>query len=179
MQSNVNNVLNSQKGRLESTHLNALKTDVDAYHDKIQRLQHEIITNLNHTKEHFNDFVGFKKEFNENVAPMLNKSNNNYMKGNHDDSVPYGNGQQNASRSKTHATQFIDCEVLFLTDSNLHRMKPEIMNNGTTSQKIFCPTVQDIENVMNNAVIKTKPRQIYISNAAQTTWKNLDSIRII
>ena len=88
---------------------------------------------------------------------MLNKINNNYMKGNHDESVPSGNGQQNASRSKTQATQFIDCEVLFPTDCNLHRMKPEIMNNGTTSQKIFCPTVQAIENVMNNDVIKTKP----------------------
>ena len=93
---------------------------------------------------------------------MLNKINNNYMKGNHDESVPSGNGQQNASRSKTQTTQFIDCEVLFFTYSNLHRMKLEIMNNGTTSQKIFCPTVQDIENVMSNAVIKTKARQIYI-----------------
>ena len=27
----------------------------------------------------------------------------------------------------------IDCDVLFLTDSNLHKMKPEIMNHGSIS----------------------------------------------
>ena len=71
-------------------------------------------------------------------------------------------GTKGSCHTRITPTQVIDCKVLFITDSNLHRMKPEIMNNGTKVQKIFCPTIGDIEYIVNNNVVKKKPNIIYI-----------------
>ena len=52
--------------------------------------------------------------------------------------------------------------MLFITDSNLHRMRTEIMNHGTSVEKIFCPTFRDIDYVVENSHVKKKPSKIYV-----------------
>ena len=72
-------------------------------------------------------------------------------------------GYQQKLVNKSNVTsEVIDCEVLFLTDSNLHRMNANIMNHGTKATKLFCPMWKDIEYVTSNSEIKRKPKQIYI-----------------
>ena len=57
----------------------------------------------------------------------------------------------------------IDSEVLFIHDSNLHRMKPEIMNNGTRAEKIFCPTIRNnLDLLFDNVTVKMSPKQVFI-----------------
>ena len=70
----------------------------------------------------------------------------------------YSRRNNNNNNSK----QIIDCEVLFLTDSNLHKMNADIMNHGTVAQKLFCPQIRDIEYIIRNSVCKRKPSKIYI-----------------
>ena len=64
----------------------------------------------------------------------------------------------------------IDCEVLFLTDSNLHKMKEDIMNHGTKATKFFCPLWKDVEYIVNECGVARKPKQIYI----QTCTNDID-----
>ena len=58
----------------------------------------------------------------------------------------------------------IDCEVLFLTDSNLHKMREDIMNHGTQALKLFCPVWKDVEFVVNTTEVKQRPKKIYIQS---------------
>ena len=71
-------------------------------------------------------------------------------------------GFQEKSSTNNNVKQTIDCEVLFLTDSNLHKMNVDIMNHGTVAQKIFCPQIRDIEYILRNNVCKRKPPKIYV-----------------
>ena len=64
----------------------------------------------------------------------------------------------------------INCEVLFLTDSNLHKMKEDIMNHGTKATKFFCPLWKDVEYIVNECEVARKPKQIYI----QTCTNDID-----
>ena len=52
----------------------------------------------------------------------------------------------------------VDCEVLFITDCKLHHMHTQIMNHGTSVEKIFCPTFGDTDYVVDNSHIKKNCR---------------------
>ena len=134
----------------------------------------------------FKDYENFKDVFKKDVEPILDRINNAYM-GNpinpsqvgavvpeqvlsqvEVNNVPYRrNGvinspsyQETSNRRNRNGEQ-IDCEVLFLTDSNLHKMNVDIMNHGTDAQKIFCLQFKDIEYIIENATTKRKPSKIY------------------
>ena len=70
--------------------------------------------------------------------------------------------------------QTIECDVLFLTDSNLHKMKPEIMDHGLISQKIFCPTFKDIEHVISHINVKQTPSIVYIQRTTDIEKVNFN-----
>ena len=152
---------------MEIDDIKKITRNVEEINNDAIALQKEINTNLGLANSHFNDFVIFNKEFDDNIAPILNRINNDHMA--ETDNAHIGNipnkspgYQEKLSRQNNTPTQVIDCEVLFITDTNLHRMKPEIMNNGTKAQKIFCPTIGDIEYIINNNAVKKKPNIIYI-----------------
>ena len=70
--------------------------------------------------------------------------------------------------------QTIECDVLFLTDSNLHKMKPEIMDHGLISQKIFRPTFKDIEHVISQSNIKQTPSIVCIQRTTDIEKVNFN-----
>ena len=73
--------------------------------------------------------------------------------------------QEVGSGNNNKLTQTIECDVLFLTDSNLHKTKPEIMNHGSISQNKICPTFKDIEYVVSNSNITFKDIEYVVSNS--------------
>ena len=152
--------------------------------DKINSLEDEIKTNLGLSKGQFKDYVRFKAEFNKNVIPTLDRINNNYMGnkivqtnyiketsdnthvfgGNSQQETNPGVGEGLINENDTHSTGFrgnttesqheINCDVLFLTDSNLHKMNADIMNHGTDAQNIFCPLLIDFELIYSKETFK-------------------------
>ena len=55
----------------------------------------------------------------------------------------------------------IDCDVLFLTDSNLYRMDCSI-NYGTNCQKFKCPLIKDVLNIIENGTCDKNVDCVYI-----------------
>ena len=51
---------------------------------------------------------------------------------------------------------------MFLGDSNLKRMKPDIMDLRYKCQYIYCPLLNDIENVLKNAEITGDVKHVYL-----------------
>ena len=49
--------------------------------------------------------------------------------------------------------------VLLLADSNLKNLKPDILSNENTCAKFYCPTLNDIDNLIENADIRIQPDQ--------------------
>lgn len=56
----------------------------------------------------------------------------------------------------------IDCDVLFLVDSNLYRMDCAIMNHGTKCQKYHCPLIKDVLKVIENGEDTNGVKQVFI-----------------
>ena len=101
----------------------------------------------------------------------LNKNTTTDRNQGKSDSTNLGNNTnfQNSAASKSKNSQNpynkeieIDCDVLFLGDSNLKPMKPEIMDNRNKCQYIYCPMLENIKDVVNNAKIKRYLKHVYL-----------------
>ena len=58
-------------------------------------------------------------------------------------------------------TQF-NHDFIFLVDSNLGKINPSIMNEGSSCMKVFCPTLKHINNLLDNTNIIKEPKSIFI-----------------
>ena len=56
----------------------------------------------------------------------------------------------------------IDCDVLFIGDSNLKMMKEEIMDKGSKCQKIICFTINEVSSLLEDINIVQSPKNIFI-----------------
>ena len=66
----------------------------------------------------------------------------------------------------------IKCDVLFLGDSNILKMKPEIMDHQINAQKYFCPHTIDIIDIIDRCTVVETPKRIYI----QTGTNDIESV---
>ena len=107
------------------------------------------------------------KKVNADVSREINRGAERHAE-NNNRAIHSTSFQEKSNQNKATFKQTIDCVVVFLTDSNLHKINVDIMNHGKVAQKIFCPQIRDIEYIIENNAIKRKPLQIYIYNAVRT-----------
>ena len=107
--------------------------------------------------------------------PTLNRTNTAYM-GNENlaevisRSLDQERTTQNEASTEVLPNIKIDCDVLFLGDSNLNQMRTEIMDYGTKCEKIKCVLLSDIVNLLDKAEIKRVVKSVYM----QCGTNNLD-----
>ena len=56
----------------------------------------------------------------------------------------------------------IDCDALFLTDSNLYKMDCSIMNYGSVCQQVKCPLIKDVLSVIQDGTFEKQVSWVYI-----------------
>lgn len=138
-------------------------------------LRREVRENLKNANIQHKQFINFKKEFEAQVMPTLNRINNGHMKnGNSTEPISSTLDQKRTVRPGTPNEEasdiMIDCDVLFLGDSNLNHLKTDIMDYGTKCEKIICVHLSDVYNVIDKGNIKRDMKSVYM----QCGTNNLD-----
>ena len=62
--------------------------------------------------------------------------------------------------------------VLLLVDSNLKNLKPDILSNESICAKFYCPTLNDIDNLIENEDIRIQPTKIFVHCGTNHFHKN-------
>ena len=217
------NILKSSNSKQKDSHQvkmenleNAKKVLNNSIENKTNELKREIRENLKNANLQHTRFIDFKKEYERQVLPILNRINDNYMSSStphlqsHCNLVPQpehtskpddnrilnslnGDRLKDNTRKQTdtisgtsssietgknssnigdvHSNSLgvsqdskvvINCDVLFLGDSNLKPMKPDIMDHRNKCQLIYCPLLKDVEQVVKNAEIKHNVKYVYL-----------------
>ena len=132
-------------------------------------------------EERYGEYLKFIEEYKKDVTPTLERINNEYMDGSRGERlssrlfdlpaykplVENANADVDLTASNISSSNIsnnkcdIDCEVLFIGDSNLKPLKPEIMNNGTICQKVICYTLDGVIEFINSANIIVGPKKVY------------------
>ena len=76
--------------------------------------------------------------------------------------TPQNNSGNYVPSDTVHTSVVVNADYLFLTDSNLSNIKTNILNRGSSCQKSFCPTLEDICNFVDRATIQKQPTIIFI-----------------
>ena len=106
--------------------------------EKFVALRSEISNNLTISINQYNNYVEFKTDFERNTVPILDRINEDYV---NPQRILQPNQilSDNSNSEDIVTVEEIKCDVLFLGDSSILKMKPEIMHHQINAQKYFCP----------------------------------------
>ena len=139
--------------------------------EKFVALRNEISNNLTISINQYNDYVEFKTDFERNTVPILDRINEDYV---NPQRILQPNQilSDNSNSEDIVTVEEIKCDVLFLGDSNILKMKPEIMDHQINAQKYFCPHTIDIIDIIDRCTVVETPKKIYI----QTGTNDIESV---
>ena len=139
--------------------------------EKFVALRNEISNNLTISINQYNDYVEFKTDFERNTVPILDRINEDYV---NPQRILQPNQilSDNSNSEDIVTVEEIKCNVLFLGDSNILKMKPEIMDHQINAQKYFCPHTIDIIDIIDRCTVVETPKKIYI----QTGTNDIESV---
>ena len=69
--------------------------------------------------------------------------------------------QDNTKQTEEQTRSEINGEYLFLVDSNLAKINPDIMNRGSKCQRFYCPTFNHVAEFLRNVNISSHPETIF------------------
>ena len=77
------------------------------------------------------------------------------------DDIPINHESRQYLNKFEYAGINVDSEYLFITDSNLKRINPDIMNHGTKCAKVYCPTFQHVKDYLDKVNVISSPKVIF------------------
>ena len=138
----VNEIKLEEKGR---------KDDLKKIHSKINCNQTEI-NKIKNYAENVENIERRIKLLNDEIEVFKNINNN--LQHNTKKCSITGNAIDYSSST-------VKCEYLFITDSNLKNIKPDIMNPGSVCQKVFAPTFNHIHEYIDKVTVVKAPNVIF------------------
>ena len=142
--------------------LKKLTTKVDK-HPEIPRIHEKINNNKNEiTKLNSNEQINAIKNDLESLSSKIKNGSKQISTQTHQDTALHYSSNKKSKREIDYSKCLFTSDYIFITDSNLTKMDPSIINHGSNCSKFFCPTLSHIGDLFTNITIIKQPKVIFI-----------------